>query len=227
MHDPAPRRDPSTPGEWLVFGTFLAIILALFVAEVFHDYTPVKLSALLVVAFWVPLLALHEAGHAIAAYALGWHVEQVVIGMGKTLGRFKAGTADVEIRLFPVEGFVRSCPTKLRLPGLENALIFAAGPGVELLLAGGILLLVGGDRLFRPSDQYWLIMYQSLALAAASQGILNLIPFAVATPQGDMASDGLGIILSLLRPQGYYAQMIGRRRNAAEEDWQTEAGDDW
>ena len=65
-----------------------------------------QLSALLIVVFWIPLLVLHESGHALMAAALGWHVGQIVIGMGRTVKEFRVGTALVEIRLVPVEGFV-------------------------------------------------------------------------------------------------------------------------
>src|SRR3984893_6786158 len=165
MYDPAPRRGPLTPGEWVVFGLFLVIFLGLFVAEIFHNYEPVKLSALLIVLFWIPLLAVHEAGHALVAALLGWYVGQVVIGMGRTIARWQVGTAAVEIRLWPVEGFVKCVPRNLRAPHLKSALIYLAGPGVELLLAGAILLLVGPDELLRKSDDYLLIIWQSLALA--------------------------------------------------------------
>ena len=40
---------------------------------------------------------LHEAGHAVAAAMLNWHVSQVVIGMGRLVGSFRVGTAAVEI----------------------------------------------------------------------------------------------------------------------------------
>lgn len=70
----------------------MAVVLGLFVAEICHDYQPVKLSALLVVLFWVPLIALHEAGHAVVASLLNWYVGQVVIGMGRLLTSFRVGT---------------------------------------------------------------------------------------------------------------------------------------
>src|SRR5262249_32562603 len=146
--------------------------------------------------FWIPLLALHECGHAFVASLLGWRVETIVIGMGRVLFQFRMGRTNVEVRLIPVEGFVRSAPTRLRLPRLENALIYFAGPGVELLLAFCILLAIGSDRLFTLTDDYQLIIWQSLALAATSQAVLNLIPFAVDSHGRTLLSDGLGIIHS-------------------------------
>ena len=207
-YDPAPRRDPSTPAQWWFTVLFMAGILGLFVADICHDYTSIKLSALLVLLFWIPLLLLHEAGHAIVAWVLGWHVSQVVIGMGKSLGSFRIGSAGIEIRMFPIEGFVRSVPNNLSLPGFKHALIYLAGPGADLLVAFTTLALVGPDRLFNASDNYWDILWQSLAMAGATQGVMNLIPMSISTPQGYIPNDGLGIILSLLRPSSAYAEVL-------------------
>lgn len=206
--DPAPRRDPSTTAQWWFTGIFLVGIIGLFAADIIHHYSPIKLSAFLVLLFWIPLLALHEAGHAIVAWLLGWHVTHIVIGMGKSIGAFRIGSAGVDIRMFPIEGFVRCTPTNLNLPGFKHALIYFAGPGADLLVALLTLALLGPDRLFIPSDQYIDILWQSLALAAASQGIMNLIPMSTSTPDGFIANDGLGILLSLARPSSVYAEMI-------------------
>ena len=227
MYDPNPRQGPSTASEWWLAGIILASFIGLFIAEVYSDYTPVKLSALLVVLFWIPLLVLHEAGHAIMAFLLGWNVGQIVIGMGKTLGRFRLGSADVEIRLLPLEGFVRCLPTRLRLPQLESALIYFAGPGVELVVALTILFVVGPDELLTSSEEYGMIVWQSLALAAASQAILNLVPIAVRNLQGEMVNDGLGIILSVLRPTSYYAAMLGGTASETQQDSDQHDSADW
>jgi hypothetical protein len=227
MYDPAPRRGPLTRDERWVFGIFLAVLLGLFAAEVWHDYQPVKLAALLVVLFWIPLLALHEAGHAVAATLLNWYVGEVIIGAGRVLARFRAGTAVVEIRVFPVEGFVRCVPRNLHRPHLKSALIYFAGPGVELLLAALVLLVVGPDRLLTRSDDYLLIALQSLAVAATVQGVLNLIPHSIRTREGEIANDGLGIIRSFLLPESHYARMIGQTYNERERHWESDDPADW
>lgn len=220
MYGPAPQRGPSTVFEWAISGVFITAFVGLFAAEIYHDFSPAKLSILLIVLFWIPLLALHEAGHAAVAWLLGWYVGQIVVGMEKAIGRFRVGTANIEVRLIPVEGFVRCVPTRVRLPRLESALIYFAGPGVELLLALCILFVVGSDRLLSVSQEYWLIFWQNLALAAASQAILNLIPFAVHTRDGILHSDGLGIMVSFRRPIAYYEQMIGQTYNQEQQEWE-------
>jgi hypothetical protein len=207
MYDPAPER-PMTPQERSTSIIFLVLILAAFVAEVIYNYEPVKLSALLVVLFWVPLIAWHEAGHALMAAMVGWQVRQIVVGMGKLVGQFRIGSAVAEIRLVPVSGFVSSVPTNLFLPQLKDALVYFAGPGAELLLGALILFFVGPDRLFTRSDDYGIIILQSLAVASVSQAVINLIPTSSRKGDRVMVSDGLGIIRSFLLPDEYYAAMI-------------------
>jgi hypothetical protein len=208
MHnDPSPRRGPSTPTEWLILGLFIAIFVGLFLMEIVDEFTPTKLSILFVVFFWIPLLALHEAGHALMAAVLGWRVIQVVIGAAASLGNFRLGSTRVEIRILPVEGFVRCAPKRLRFPNVEDMLIYMAGPGIELLLAAAIFLLVGIEQLFA-ADDYLMIALRSLAVAATAQAVMNLIPFSVRSGGGYVASDGLGIIMSFIRPRSYYAQML-------------------
>src|SRR5687768_2547042 len=128
MYDSSPNR-PFTPSERWIVVIFALVIFGLLIAEILTNYDPAKLSILLVVVFWIPLLALHEAGHALAAAVLGWYVGQVVIGMGRTLARFRLGSAVVDIRLFPIQGYVTCVPRNLVLPRLKSALIYFAGPG--------------------------------------------------------------------------------------------------
>jgi len=143
------------------------------------------------------------------AALVGWHVGQIVIGMGRLVGNFRLGCANVEIRLIPIEGFVICVPRNLRSPQLKSALIYFAGPGVELLLALAILLAVGPATLLARSEDYLVIFWQSLALASVTQGILNLIPHWVKMPDGICPNDGLGILRSLVLPDAHYAKMIG------------------
>ena len=73
MYDPAPQRGPLNSTEKWIGAIFLVVVLGLFAAEIYHDYKPVKLSALLVVLFWIPLLALHEAGPGEHSYRTAIH----------------------------------------------------------------------------------------------------------------------------------------------------------
>lgn len=217
MHDPEHQPEPATPTERLIYLFFLVLILGLFAGEVFWNHQPVKLSALFFVVAWVPLLALHEGSHALMATLLNWRVAGVVLGVGKTIDVIRIGRVPVEFRLFPVEGFVRTAPCDLRYPRLKSALIYFAGPGSELLLAGLLLWAVGPERLFSRSENIVLIFWQSCALAATVGGVVNLIPHGVQTPRGLLANDGLGLITSFTMPIEHYQRML-----VEDEVWRQE-----
>jgi membrane-associated protease RseP (regulator of RpoE activity) len=183
--------------ERAIVAVFTLFIGGAFVAEILSAYQPAKLSILFMLAFWVPLVALHELGHAIAAARLGWRVRQLVVGFGPVIKRFEVRGVSVELRALPIEGFVRCAPTTLDNVRLRSAAIYFAGPGIELVFAGLIWLAVGSGVLFSATQDVSLIALQSLALAAVMGGVLNLIPHSSFSADGEIPNDGLGILLSL------------------------------
>lgn len=227
MTSDSPEQRPLSPSERWVAGAILAIILGLFAVEIAVDYEPVKLTALLIVLFWVPLLVLHEAGHALMAALLGWHVARVVIGMGWVVGRFHVRGALVEVRLIPIEGFVQPVPTNLRAPHLKSALIYLAGPGIELVLVGLLVLLVGLDTMLSRTESLDMLALQSLAVAALVGVFINLVPHEGMSSSGPAANDGLGAIRSFLVPESHYAERIGYRYDEAEDAWRAGDSTDW
>ncbi len=196
-------------------------LTGLFVAELVVDYTPAKISMLLILAFWLPLLVLHEVGHALMARIVGWHVDEMVIGFGKELFRFRYGQTLVRVRVLPVEGYIQPHPTTLSGARWKNAVIYLAGPGIELLLALGLWSLYG-DNLTTPSTDYALIAAQSLALGALMGAGFNLLPYAT----GNGVSDGLGAILSLFANDEVFRHRLSQhhvrsvRRALYSEDWE-------
>src|SRR5688572_16153726 len=96
-NDPAPRL-PTSRGERLWLALFGAGFLGLIAADLAQGFSVRRLSVLFVLVAWVPLLALHELGHALGARAVGWHVTEVVIGFGRELLRFRIGATRVRIR---------------------------------------------------------------------------------------------------------------------------------
>jgi len=211
MADDSPDRDTLSATEQWAYGLFLVVLLGLFAAEVFTNYEPVKLSAFLVAAFWVPLLVLHEAGHAVVAWLLGWDVGRIVIGMGKPISRFALGRTYVEVRLAPVEGFVTPLPRNLANVRLKSACIYFAGPGSELLVLFLVAALVGPATLLTRTDHLGVIACQSLCIAILVSVVINLVPHAAETQHGMAANDGLGIIRSFLLPDDYYRALTQAR----------------
>jgi hypothetical protein len=226
MFEPEIESEPMTPAErWFSVG-FLLLLLGLFAAEICVNYHPTKLSALFVVLFWVPLLALHESGHALMAALVGWRIRRVVIGMGRPMFLFRVGRAPVEIRLVPVEGFVESTPRNLRMPQLKSALIYLAGPGIELLVLALLCAALGPATLLGEAPNLWILAAQSLAVAILVSAFLNLVPHFVTTPQGRIANDGLGIIRSFFRTERDYARQMEGSEFDDPGDWQPYEPDD-
>ena len=71
-----------TRGERLGVVLFSLFLLGLVAAELLSEFTPRKLSVLFIVAFWGPLLVVHELGHALAARWLGWRLHEIAEHLG-------------------------------------------------------------------------------------------------------------------------------------------------
>ena len=176
--------------------------------SVFEHYEPRKLGVIFVVFFWIPLLVIHEAGHAIVARLCGWEVERVVIGFGRTwLTRVIEGTP-VIFKTVPLSGYVVPRPRDLQSPRLKNALIFAAGPAFELIAALIVIGIAGPVAIFQPSNAMPVIAAQSFCVAAALGLVFTLVPHTVSTERGESWSDGLGILMSFRLPDAYFAKLI-------------------
>jgi hypothetical protein len=200
-----PQNDrPLTRGERWAEAIIGIVIFGLFTAEVVVNFHPVKLSILFFVLWWIPLLAFHEAGHALTALGLGWRVGRVVLGIGRPVLRFQWGRVGVEVRMFPISGFTRLRPRDLRAPRLKNFLIYAAGPGAEILAVGLLLLVLGYDRLVTQTDSIPIIAAQSFAIAAATGVVTNLIPMTSNLDSGETANDGMGMLVSLTTPRAQF-----------------------
>ncbi len=208
MYGPDSGRQPMTAFEWTFSAIFLLGFLALIGAVIVIDFEPVKLMPVFFVLFWLVLLPIHEFGHAIIAWLLGWQVRRVVIGMGRALFLFRVGKTPVEVRTFPIEGFCGTVPRDLRWPRLKSALIYLAGPGVELLLLGWIVVFVGPQLLLAKSEHLGLIAWQGLALAIVASAFFNLVPHYAISQNGFIPNDGLGIILSFTKPLSYFEELL-------------------
>jgi len=202
---------PATKDEKIFLGIFFGLIMVCFVGALLDDYRPIKLSALFFLVAWWPLLFLHELGHALAARALGWRVDKFVIGWGKILKEFTFAGAKCEFRMYPLTGYVQPRPRNARHAKLKQALIYFAGPGIELALFFVIWLIVGPGTFMTPTNDYMDIVLKGVGLAAAFGAITNLLPFGARTNSGLQPSDGLGILICFITPKKDFERMIERR----------------
>lgn len=138
------------------------------------------------------MLVVHESGHALVAKMLGWRVREIVIGFGRDLWQFHVGETRVKIKLAPVEGYVLPAPMDAGHVRLKSMLVYAAGPGAELLVFAVMLVVFGWDTVFNDSNEVSLIALQSLAIVILYGAGFNLLPFRT---EGAV-SDGLGIVSS-------------------------------
>lgn len=199
------EKSVATPGERRFLLVFVLILLALFGAEVFHDFTPVKSSIFFFILAWGPLTILHELGHAVVARLFGWEVHEIAVGFGRVVKRWQWGKAQVELRTFPLGGHVVPVPTGRRGARVASFFIYAAGPGIELLVVGLAALLLGFDVLTSRSQEVGIIAVQAACAAAMVGAVTNLLPLT--TPEGAW-TDGKGMLMSPFLAPSHFDRMM-------------------
>ena len=204
----------------------IAIVsVAFLIAIVAVDYEPKKLTPVFLMLFWMPLVALHELGHAITAKLLGWRVCEVVVGYGRKLGTVRLFGIETQFRMIPLEGFVIPAPRDLRGVKWKSALIYLAGPGIEILFVLACLAVLGPDRLFSITENLGVLAVQAACVAAGYGVVSNLIPRTIKSSSGSAANDGMGIA-SFLTPLADYDQrratplVVDLRHLARQERWE-------
>lgn len=218
--DPAPHREARGNERWMLVGAFV-LALGLFVAIVLEDYEPVKLAPVFMLLAWFPLIAWHEAGHAIATRLVGWEVDAIVVGFGGVAFAFDVFGVACAIKMYPLGGFVRPAPLDTRALRLKHAFVYSAGPLAEALIVIVTGAIVGFDALLTRTDSIPMIAAQAVCAAAAFSVVTNLVPRAIDTERGASATDGMGILRSLFGPiaplEGQVRErLIERIEDAAE-----------
>ncbi len=188
----AAGRRPMTVGEARISAVVGLVLSLLFLAAILEEFTPQKLSIVFYILFWVPMLILHELGHAVMARVLGWRVREIVIGFGRTLWELRYGETLIKIKMAPIEGYVLPAPVDPGNVRLKSMLIYAAGPGAELVLLAFLIAIFGWDTVFNDADQLSLIALKTLAIVIIVGAGFNLLPFR----SEGAVSDGLGILSS-------------------------------
>lgn len=207
LDDRAERDGPPMGGsDKVILALFCLVVFGLIGAEVFRDVSPKRMSFVFFLIAYGLLTIVHEAGHALMARAVGWRVDRVQLGFGPMVRRWSPGGVPVELRAFPIVGLVAICPDTVVGARWKNALIYAAGPGIELVLAAVLATAVGWDAILTSSAAWGVVIAQSVCLAAVIGAGFNLLPFS---PRPGQVADGLGILQSPFLPRVHFeAQMV-------------------
>ena len=148
------------------------------------------------------------------ARLLGWRVQRIVIGVGKRLMNTRFLGAPMDIRSIPLEGFVQIAPRNLHLARLKHALIYFAGPGIELLVFFMILSFFGSwGEFITINNDYARIALQSFAFAALVGCCSKFNTFGFITRDGSTPNDGMGILMCLFSTEMDYELWIRETEN--------------
>jgi hypothetical protein len=200
---PRRRPEPAPSGrfERATLAVFMGVIVAGFAAVVITDFTPAKLSVPFFLLARLPLIAVHEAGHALVGHLLGWRIERVVVGYGGAAWRFVVRGVPVQIGRLPLGGHVRLAPEHPGGLRWRAVAILLAGVGAELVVLALLAALVGPARLLAPSASIAVIAAQAVGVAILVDAVANWLPLAQRRSDvGDdwSPSDGLAVVQTLL-----------------------------
>ena len=217
--DPENDSKAESKSDKLILYGFTLLFGGLIVAEILTAFSVAKLGVFFFLGAVIGLTVLHEFGHAWMARAFGWRVYEIVIGIGPVIKTWRWHTARVELKMWPLGGYVLPVPPDARPRRLAQFFIYFAGPGIELALVGALALVFGVDTLLSRSDAVVVIAAQSVCAAAIWGAVTNLFPM---TTVDGAVTDGLGMLRSVfIKPDDVARQLAspylveGQRRLTA------------
>lgn len=199
-----PRRQPYCPVCFEAYHaelsySYLTAIGILFIGGLLVPYE--NLQTLLVapaVGCMITLLMmpLHELGHAVAAWVLGVPVYKIQLGWyGRLLYRRRFGRCELEMRLSLLGGIVQPAWRSTWGYRCRSIIIYVAGPLASISATVSIYLFLQARF-----DIWGSWLGFGLIYAVVSELMQNLYPRSIATARGNLANDGLGILLTLIIP---------------------------
>jgi len=161
-----PRRDASE--HRATVQALISLAVAAYVGTLIAgDRADPGVAALLYVALLAGSVVLHEAGHAVAARAVGGTIGEIRLGFGPALLARRVRNISVDLRLLLIAGHVSWGPR----PGTRRGqflLVSAAGPAMHLVLIAVACAGGGGP---------WSVWRIDLLIANVGALLSNLIPF--------------------------------------------------
>ncbi|ACB60986.1 conserved hypothetical protein [Exiguobacterium sibiricum 255-15] len=135
---------------------------------------------LIMLAFYLPSLILHEYGHAFAARLVGLRLQSISIGKGESF--LQIGHFSLARKQF-WEGLHRSQPSEISLSRGQRAVVLLGGVGANL--TGGVFVLI--LSLLFPSPIMHLLAQPFIQVSLIFI-VFNLLPIRLSS---GIASDGL------------------------------------
>jgi hypothetical protein len=138
-------------------------------------------GVLLIFAVWIFIIFVHELGHAVTAWTLGWRVPLIAIqGLTIWLGGWRVRCGP---RLIPANGFVWLVPKNRNGYRWQYGCIVVAGACANFILAVGALLLAN----YWNNQNFLSLCCNIVAGISVMMGLLNLVPRFSGTPNdGEM-----------------------------------------
>jgi regulator of sigma E protease len=147
-----PIENPEEPVDRREVLTNLLVLAGIIVAAIVR-WDLLRNPVMFVITMGI-LVAIHEWGHFIAAKSVGVRVYEFALGMGPRLVTYmRRGGTDYTVRAFPVGGYVKPKGMEpddpITTDGIngrrpaERALVYMAGPLMNIILAVFVLCLTG------------------------------------------------------------------------------------
>jgi tetratricopeptide (TPR) repeat protein len=135
-------------------------------------------------------VALHEAGHALAARAVGFRVAEIRLGRGPHVYTFAIRRTAVSIHAYPFSGWVLTFPVTPGRHRWREFVVSAAGPAASFALAGCALVS------FLEHES---VIRLAFVTAAAWHGVASLTPNETDVGAYRWANDGLQLFRILFQ----------------------------
>lgn len=196
-----------------LLSNILLLCLALFFFQVQHNpqlaWLIVNVVVLGVLGVFVTFL--HELGHAFTATALKMRVYGIEIGQGKKLVSIKFGDYPVTINKIPFlggmtfVGFYKDDKESL----VKMALVYLAGPVINLIIFLLLLWFIGLDELIAPVKHGFdgVDIFTLLAIDNFLVFLKNIIPYSFNVNGIRHETDGKFLLLSLFRKNKVKSQL--------------------